>query len=269
MRPIDPQTQASLTQLRDRTAVSSRNTSTGALLYELYALFNTLDDLTPEAIREAIIVENRLHKKSYEMRRKIWLAVNHRYLTAAPQWVSVALQEATAAGNQSPQFISLAYLYFALRTRLVFLFVTDFLWEQWQAGVTHLTHRDALRYIYALAEEEPLAQGWREATKKRMASMLLSSLHDFGLLKGKQTRYIQRPSIALDAAYHLLCLLHAEGKSGLEIVTDPAWRLFLWSEADVGQALSQLDQRGLIRFEKSGSTIILELITRGEKEDDA
>jgi hypothetical protein len=268
MQLLNPLSLAELTQLRDQTAVSSRNTSTGALLYEAFALFNSLNEINPESIKEAIISENRLHKNSYEMRRKTWLAINHRYLSVAPQWVGGSLIRAAAAGSQSPEFVSLAYLYFALRNRLVFLFVTRFLWAQWQAGITHLTHRDTMRFIYELAQEEPQMRAWHEATKKKMASTLSSSLRDFGVLRGAKTRHIQRPSIALTTAYHLLCILHAEGKSGLEIIQDPAWRLFLWREADVSQALAQLDQLGAVRFEKSGQTIILQLIKRGEEQHD-
>lgn len=268
MKLLDAPTHIALAQLCDRTAVSSRNTSTGALLYEVFSLFNSLEEINSESIKEAIITENRLHKNSYEMRRKTWLAINHRYLSVAPHWIGGSLIQAASAGNQSPEFVSLAYLYFALRNRLVYLFVTRFLWVQWQAGITHLTHRDTMRFIYELAEEEPQMRAWHEATKKKMASTLTSSLRDFGLLKGAQTRYIQRPSIALTTAYHLLCILHAEGKSGLEIINDPAWRLFLWREADVSQALAQLDQLGAVRFEKSGQTVILQLNERGEGKND-
>jgi len=268
MKLLDPETRIALSHLRDHTAVSSRNTSTGALVYETYALFSSLDEINPEFIKEAIITENRLHKNSYEMRRKAWLAINHRYLAVAPQWIAGGLMDATAAGNQSPDFVSLAYLYFALRNRLVFLFVTRFLWAQWQTGGTRLTHRDALRFLYDLADEEPQVSAWHEATKKKMASTLSSSLRDFGILKGTQTRYIQRPSIALTTAYHLLCVLHAEGKSGLEIVNDPAWRLFLWRDADVSQTLAQLDHLGAIRFERSGQTVVLQFVERGEEQDD-
>lgn len=263
MKLFDPGDRIALSQLRDQTAVSSRNTSTGALLYEAFSLFNSLDEINLESIEEAIISENRLHKNSHEMRRKTWLAINHRYLSVAPHWIGGSLIQAASAGNQSPEFVSLAYLYFALRNRLVFLFVTRFLWAQWQASITHLTHRDTMRFIYELAEEEPQMYTWHEATKKKMASTLSSSLRDFGVLRGTQTRYIQRPSIALTTAYHLLCVLYAEGKSGLEISNDPAWRLFLWREADVNQALAQLDQMGAVRFEKSGQTVILKLIERG------
>lgn len=268
MKLLDASTRTALAQLRDRTPVSSRNTSSGALLYETYAVFHLLEAVEPERIKEAIITENRLHKNSYEMRRKVWLALNHRYLAITPLWVGSALIEAAAAGNQSPDFVSLAYLYFALRNRLVFLFVTRFVWDQWRKGITHLTHRDTMRFLYTLADEEAQVQAWHEATKKKMASTLLSSLRDFGVLKGIQTRHIQRPPIALTTIYHLLCVLWAEGKSGLEIIRDPAWQLFLWREADVSQALAQLDQLGVVRFEKSGPTVVLQLIERGEEHHD-
>lgn len=265
MKLLDATSRNDLAQLRDLAPVSSRNTSTGALLYESYTLFRPLEHIDPERIKDAIITENCLHKNSYEMRRKAWLAINYRYLTVAPQWVGPALIQAAATGNQSPEFVSLAYLYFSFRTRVSFLFAIRFIWGQWQSGITHLTHRDALGFIYELADEEAQVHAWHEATKKKMASTLLSSLRDFGVLKGKQTRYIQRPSIALPTAYHLLCILHAEGKSGLEIVNDPAWRLFLWREADVNQALTQLDQLGAVHFEKSGQTVVLQLV-EGEGE---
>lgn len=265
MKLIEPSTSRALTNMRDRTPVSSRNTSTGALLFELYTLFNSLAEIDPEGIKEAIITENRLHKNSYEMRRKAWLAINYRYLNVAPQWVGTALLEAAAVGNQSAEFVSLAYLYFSMRTRLTFLFVTRYVWDQWQAGVTHLTHRDAMRFIYKLAEEEPQVQAWHEATKKKMVSTLLSSLRDFGVLKGKQIRHIQRPFIPPVTAYHLLCILWAEGKNGLEIIHDPAWRLFLWREPEIIQAMTVLDQQGAIRFEKSGQTVILQLVEGEEK----
>ncbi|MBK8905438.1 MAG: hypothetical protein IPM53_29920 [Anaerolineaceae bacterium] len=71
MKLIKPSTSRALTNIRDQALVSSRNTSTGALLFELYALFNSLEEIDPEGIKETIITENRLHKNSYEMRCKV------------------------------------------------------------------------------------------------------------------------------------------------------------------------------------------------------
>jgi hypothetical protein len=46
MKLIDSPTRTLLAQMREQAPVSSRNTSAGALLYELYALFGSLAEST-------------------------------------------------------------------------------------------------------------------------------------------------------------------------------------------------------------------------------
>lgn len=260
MTPIESDTIPILGTLRDQPPLSSRLTMAGALIHETYRLFEVFPQLTDlEAVREAIIDKNLLHKTSYNRRRIMWIALHHRYLTPAPQWVGGALAQASTYGNQSPEFLSLAYLYFALRDRLTFQFITELIWPTWQQGSIRLTHRDATLFIRDMASEDQGVNDWSEATKKKLASSLLSSLRDFGLLKGTATKTIQRPPVALETAYHLLCILWAEGKSGREIINAPDWQLFLWTETDVVQALAQLDQQGRVQFEKSGQTVMLQL----------
>lgn len=265
---IDPETMAALSQLRDQPPLSSRLTMAGALLYETHQLFQAFSQFTDLGlIREAIIDKDLLHKTSYNRRRIMWIALHHRYLTPAPQWIGNALAQAATYGNQSPEFLSLGYLYFALRDQVTFQFITNVIWPTWQQGSTRVTYRDAMRFIRDLGSEDQDASPWSEATKKKLASTLLSSLRDFGLLKGTAAKTIQRPPVALETAYHLLCILWAEGKSGREIINAPDWRLFLWTEADIVQALTQLDQQGRVQFEKSGQTVMLQLPgTEGEGE---
>jgi hypothetical protein len=57
-----------------------------------------------------------------------------------------------------------------------------------------------------------------------------------------------------------LCILLSEGKRGRSLLEAPDWRLFLWSESQVVNALAILAQKGWIKFEKTGRTVILELI---------
>lgn len=253
-------------KVRDLPPLSSRLTMAGSLIHETYQFFKTSPDVNDlDALREAIIDKNVLHKNSYNRRRIMWIALHHRYLTPAPQWVAPALAQAATYGNQSPEFLSLAYLYFALRDRLTFRFITELVWPAWQQGVTRLIHRDAMRFIRDLGDEDPIVDAWRESTKKSLASKLLSSLRDFGLLKGAANKTIQRPPVALETVYHLLSVLWAEGKSGREIVNAVDWRLFLWSERDVAQALTALEQQGRLQFERSGQTVMMSLPeVRGE-----
>lgn len=252
-------------QIRDTGPISSRNTSKGALVQETFRVFNgTKGQFDIPTIKQNILVENILHKTSYETRRKIWNAIEHRYLSVCPQWIGGALAAATVKGIQSADFLSLAYLYFALRDRLTFEFVRGPVWEKWQRGVTSITQGDFFEFLEQLTDESPQIKKWRETTRIRLARMTLASLRDFGLLRGTQVKHIQRPPVAPETVYHLLSVLHAEDKEGRAIIEAPDWRLFLWAEAEVANALSGLAQQRWIEFERAGSTVILRLIRRPE-----
>jgi hypothetical protein len=63
------------------------------------------------------------------------------------------------------------------------------------------------------------------------------------------------PAVAL----HLVRLLHREGLRGKALLDAADWRLFLWESADVTNSLSALAQLGELRFERSGSTVMLDV----------
>lgn len=250
----------SLACLRDVSPLSSRNTSKGALIKETFNVFSAVKNGLPLIeIRQAILYSQLLQKPSFETRRKIWNAISHRYLSVYPEWVARAMANATTEGTQSADFISLAYFYYAIRDSLTFEFVTGPVWKKWQRQSVNIDQNDFLAFLEQKAEKLPHIKKWREVTRNRLASMTLSALRDFGLLKGKQKKQIQRPPLSPDTIYHVLSLLYVEGKAGMDILEAPDWRLFLLSDADVVVALSNLAQIKWIRFEKSGRTVMLQM----------
>lgn len=256
-----PQDLEALSRVRDSSPPSSRNTSKGALVKETYAVFSAIrTGLPPSDIRQAILSGDVLQKTSYETRRKIWNAIHHRYLSVCPHWIGQALAAATQEGQQSPAYLSLAYLYFALRDRLVFNFVTGPVWNKWNQHVTVLEQQDFLAFLEQQAETFPAIKRWRESTRKKLASSNFAALRDFGLLKGTRKKRLQRPLVATETMFHLLAILTAEGFEGRALVEAPDWRLFLWSEADIANALTELAQRGWIQFEKAGRTVLLQML---------
>jgi hypothetical protein len=263
-------TLAAIQSIRDTGPISSRNTSKGALVQETFTVFKAADNqIRASDLKHLILTENVVHKTSYQTRRKIWNAIEHRYLSTCPQWIGRAVAAATEKGVQSADFLSLAYLYFALRDRVTFEFIVGPVWDKWQQGVTSIDPGDFLAFLERLAQEEaPHIKKWREVTRLRLASMTLAALRDFGLLRGRQVKHIQRPPVAPETVYHLVCILYAEGKEGRTIVEAPDWRLFLWSEADVYNALGGLAQKGWIEFERAGQTVILRLVRMPEVSDD-
>ncbi|OPY50195.1 MAG: hypothetical protein A4E48_01976 [Methanosaeta sp. PtaU1.Bin060] len=250
----------SLQALRDIGPHSSRNASKGALIQETFILFKELDKINIQELRDNVFIDNCLHKKSFQTRRRIWNDLYYRYLYIAPEWVGLSIAATTAKGITSPEYISLTYLYYSLRDRLTFDFITSVIWDKWQTQVTSVNREDVLLFLEAQSSASQQITQWHESTRKKLSSNMLSALRDFGILRGIQKKYIQRPPVAPETVYHLLCVLKAEGKEGIAIIDAPDWRLFLWNESDISNALADLAQRKWIRFEKSGRTTMLELV---------
>jgi len=251
----------SLSQLKDSSAYSSRNTSKGALIKEIFALFSAVRQGLPiPNIREAILSSRVFQKSSYETRRKIWNSVNHRYLSVCPAWTAGSLAAATEKGVESPEFLSLAYLYYALRDRLTFEFVTGPVWEKWRDKVTSVDKGLFMTFLDDLSEESPVVNKWRDSTRTRLASQALSALRDFGVLRGARLKHIQRPPVASETVYHLLCILESEGKKDKAIIEALDWRIFLWTPAEVSSALIGLSKKRWIRFERANGNVLIELV---------
>lgn len=254
-------TQEYFGQIRDVLPYSARNSSKGALVKETFAVFSAVRKGIPlDSLRHAILHGEIFLKTSYETRKSIWKLLRYRYLSVCPEWISSSLASATESGIHTADFLSLAYLYYALRDRLTYEFIVGPVWKKWQAGITSIDRNDFLFFLNQISDEQPQIKKWRESTRKKLASNALSAMRDFGLLKGTRIKHIQRPAISLESAYRLVCILFAEGREGKAIIEAPEWRLFLWKEADILNTLVHLAQKKWIRFEKGGHTVILQLI---------
>lgn len=250
-----------LQDARDESRFSTRNTSKGALVPEIFAVCQAIrNGLTISEAKPAVLSGRVLMNTSYETKRKIWNALNHRYFSISPEWVVGRLADASCQGTRSSEFLSLAYLYYAIRDRITFEFVIGPVWSKWQDGVTSIGQSDFHPFFEKLALQSPYIKSWRESSVEKLASNTLSALRDFGILKGKQRKHIQRPAISSEAVFHLLCILFAQGKQGRAVLDADEWRLFLWDESDVSNALHTLAQLRWIKFEKAGHSVILHLV---------
>lgn len=250
-----------LAPIRDISPYSARNSSKGALVKETFAVFDAVRKGLPvDSLRQAVLHGEIFLKTSYETRKSIWKLLRYRYLSVCPEWISSSLASATENGIHTADFLSLTYLYYALRDRLTCDFIVGPVWQKWQAGITSIDRNDFLFFLNQISTEQPQIKKWRESTRKKLASNALSAMRDFGLLKGTRIKHIQRPAVSMETVYSLVCILFAEGREGKAIIEAPEWHLFLWKEADISNALVRLAQKKWIRFEKGGHTVILQLI---------
>jgi hypothetical protein len=255
-----------LARLRDVGEFSSRNTSKGALLNEAFLLFKAMREKssTVADLRESALRGQAFPRASFENRQRIWDCIHYRYFAPGIAWVSAGLATATMSGVGSPDFASLAYLYFSLRDHLTFALVTEVLWERWRTRSLAISVADVLEFLDGESKNHPAIKKWSPSTRTKVAQSTLAALRDFGVLNGIYSKQIQRPAVAPETVFHLLCVLFAEGRHGRAVIEARDWRLFLWSEDDAAKALAELAQRRWIRFERGGRTVILELIRTPE-----
>ncbi len=246
-------------RIRELAEPSSRGTAKGGLLKEANAVFAAVrEGLSPSDVRNAILDGRLFQKTSIVTRRSIWMALRHRYFSVKPV-VSQELAAASAFGADSVEFRSLAYLYSALRDRVVFEFVTGPVWRRWHSRATAIDSAEFLGFLDGLAIDHPNVRHWRESTRIRLGRNIFAALRDFGLLKGIQRKTIQQPTVSIETLFHLLSVLWSEGRRGNSVLVAPDWRLFLLSETQAAQHLAEMARRGWIRFERSGRVVILEI----------
>lgn len=230
-------------------------------------MFSAIQKGLPEGeARHAMLEGKLIRKTSFETRRKIVNAISHRFFWPHSEWSLMSIATESEKGIRSPGFLSLVYLYYALRDRLTFECAVGPIWEKWKNQSTSVSKAEVLSFVEEQAEKEEHIKKWCESTRLKLASNMLTAFREFGLMRGIQSKQIQKPAVSQETVFHLLCILLAEGQEGRSIVEARDWRLFLWSESEVAQALGELSQKRWIRFEKSGRTVMLELLRQpGEK----
>lgn len=244
---------------RDAGSYSARNSSKGSLLPESHLIFRALaSGKSIDEARFASLGGKLLRQAARETRRRIWHALHWRFFAwAPPAWVIADLATASRSDITSPRFVGLVYVHFARRDRLTFDFVADKLWPLWKGDGRNVRRDDVIDFLAESANGQPTK--WRESTRVKLAGNVLSALRDFGLLTGVQRKTLQRPVVAPEVVLHLCRLLDAEGLRGRALLEARDWRLFLWDIADTSRALAQLAQRGELRFERSGRTVVLDV----------
>jgi hypothetical protein len=244
---------------RDTGPISARNSSKGALLPEAHAVFRALaSGKSPIEVRAACLTGRLLRQSARETRRRIWQSLDWRYFAwNPPRWILVDLAESAKTDASDRRFIGLAYLHYARRDRLTFDFVSDKLWSLWKEGARDVRRSDVMDFLTEVANHGSVK--WRESTRTKLAGNVLSALRDFGLLTGVQRKKVHRPVLASEVVLHLCRLLDAEGMRGRALLEARDWRMFLWDIQDTSEALTRLAQRGDIRFERSGRTVVLEV----------
>lgn len=246
--------------IREHDRYSFRNTIRAGCIHECWLFLNELaKGANGEKVRRDLADGVILGKYAYSTRMALWKIFRTRYFNISCPWVRSELILASQYGPESPEFISLLYLYFILRDKLAFEFVVDAIWTKWLTHDLAIGSEDCGLFLMKLSQESELRPKITAESKGKLIRNTVSTLQDFGLVTGTKHRTISRPPVVPRTAFHLVRLLNNEGLSGKEIIEAKDWRIFLWDQQDVARMLTKLSQEKWIRYEKSGNIVNLEI----------
>lgn len=176
-----------------------------------------------------------------------------------PDGAERGLARLASADCPLPTWTPLLLWHLARKDRLLYDFLTNWLYPQFRAGAVIVRAPELWPYLEALPSRGLLSQQWSQKTISRVASQLLHVASDFGLMRGKITREF--------VSYHLpdesfLYLLHAMTElqpNAREVVRSTDWHLFLMDADDVERELFRLHQFRRVHYEVAGSLAQLKL----------
>lgn len=98
------------------------------------------------------------------------------------------------------------------------------------------------------------ARPWSSDTARRVSRSAVSALRDFGVLRRPGDK-ISPPVLPLPAFSLIAFWLHEQASSGMRLLTNPEWGLFLLDAADVEAKLLEAHRCKLLEYQAAGSTV--------------
>ncbi len=107
----------------------------------------------------------------------------------------------------------------------------------WFAGERELIRADIQRFLDEVQSTHHEVDGWSHSTREKLSGNVLTTLRDFGLLRGTATKQIVEPIVPPVVVQHLIRLLQAEGIPPEQIAYHPDWQIWLWDAARAQKAI--------------------------------
>lgn len=254
-------------RIRNSGTYSARNTSKGDIVHSAYCVFSALGDgLNLDDVRTRFVDGGLIRLSSRNSRLRTWATLQHYFIGHGIRWIWDDLIAASGKGEHSREFLSLLYLHFALGDRLTYDFVTRVVWSRWNDESERVSNEDIVFILDQASETQQQIRQWTEQSRAKLSRNILAALRDFGILEGVREKRIVKPALPLSTVSHILRILTAEGIRGLDVLRDDIWRLFLCREHEVADALARLAQERVIRYERTGSTVVLQTPPEWESE---
>lgn len=158
------------------------------------------------------------------------------------------------------------FYFSAHNDRLLHDAVTVLVTQKREQGFEEITLKMVIEWITELVENQKTITVWSEKTILRSAQELLSTMRDFGILEGANTKRIAPFYLPLEAFAYIALYEYNKLSSGERIIHDPEWKLFFLSEKMVERYLMEAHQHHLLEYYVAGPVIRLTFPTTNMEE---
>lgn len=154
--------------------------------------------------------------------------------------------------HASPAIVRPIYFWLtALAEPLMYDFCTQYLSSRLKQGLLAINVNEAVAWVQAKACD------WSEVVTIKVTRALLAALRDFGLLEGKARKHLVSPPLPLPSFAYIAFCRYQSGVAIRNILTQPDWKLFMLTPADVEHLLLESHQQRLLEYHAAGSVVSL------------
>ena len=231
---------------------TARIIKAGALLPDTKALLSCWDPHRSVNENLAQIRRKNLLGKSSRSRAADILAIfRQRYLTEAH--VANALARLVKNNVNGETLERILYFHSARADSLLRDVVLKILVPQWSRGIVAIDVTEIQRSLNKLVAEGGKINPWGEQTVRRVCQGVLSTLRDFGVLRGAVKKSIAPTYLPIQAFAYIAFYLKQHQPSGAKLLDLQDWRLFFLPRAGVERFFVEAHQHGLLEFQAAGN----------------
>jgi hypothetical protein len=232
----------------------------GALLDDTRAFLANWDELVPahENLRK-FRQENIFGKTSRSRVEDILAIFRQRFLMSEP--VMKALVTLVKKSFSIQALTAVLYFHAAESDRLLHDIVVHILFPMHLKGRGEISVEEICKTVTLWADEGRATSRWSDATILRVTQGLLSTLRDFGILKGAVKKRLAPIVLPLEAFCYIAMCLWQDQRSGERLVVSDDWKLFFLLPEAVERLFMEAHQHNLLQYHAAGSTIRVQFPT--------
>lgn len=229
----------------------------GALLHDTTTVLSYWDlSKTIKENNEYIVNENVLNKLSRAQIKNILLYFNQRYCN--DEEILRSLVYLTQNGFQKQSLDRLLYFFAIQSDPFLHDVVIKIIYPLYADGKIDIYKDYIFKRIQKWIDEGLTTSPWSPSTTMRVTEGVLSTLRDYGILKGKNKKWIEPTFLSNDTFSFIGLYLSNRGLSGKQNLNSEEWKLFLIDSFSVERFFIEAQQDDLLHYQAAGDVIRIE-----------